>query len=99
MTRFLPLFRHSTLQQPGRSAVSMRAALVGLALYFGLTLVPIASAAGASGNRFFAGYCTWEAAELGYQAWGVWVPWLGDDCDWSAGAQAAGWTVSTTPQP
>ena len=77
---------------------SARVALAGLGLFVLLTLVPVVGAGG-SGNHFYAGYCTWEAAELGYQAWGVWVPWLGDAGDWSAGAVSAGWSVSSTPQP
>jgi hypothetical protein len=60
-------------------------------------LVPASAAAAASGNHFDAGYCTWQAAELAYEAWGTWLPWFGDAGDWAPAAQASGWTVSTTP--
>ncbi len=59
---------------------------------------PTTAAASAAGdNHFFAGYCTWQAAELAHQTWGVWLPWFDDAGDWAAGAEAAGWTVSTSP--
>src|SRR5579859_6507106 len=50
------------------------------------------------GNHFFPGYCTWDAAEQAHAAWGIWLPWYGDAGDWSDGARASGWQVSTVPQ-
>jgi surface antigen len=52
----------------------------------------------ADGNHFFAGYCTWDAAEQAHGAWGVWLPWYGDAGDWIDGARASGWRVSAVPQ-
>jgi len=86
---------------PARAATCAFAALL-----LGMTaLAPAAWAAPsapavsapAGGNHFDAGYCTWHAAELAYQAWGVWLPWFGDAGEWAAAAEAAGWTVSLSP--
>ena len=52
----------------------------------------------ASSNHFYPGYCTSAAADEAQRAWGLWVPWYGDAGDWAAGARAAGWHVSPTPQ-
>jgi surface antigen len=52
----------------------------------------------ATSNHFFAGYCTWDAAEQAHNAWGIWVPWYGDAGDWIDGARTSGWQVSPRPQ-
>jgi surface antigen len=72
-------------------------ALLGAAA---LLVVLGASPAGASGesNHFFPGYCTWDAAEQAYRAWGMWPPWYGDAGDWIDGARASGWHVSPLAQ-
>jgi surface antigen len=72
------------------------------ALGLAIALLPPAAASAAGGgadggNHFDAGYCTWQAAELAYEAWGTWPPWFGDAGDWAAAAEASGWVVSTTP--
>lgn len=71
------------------------AALLPLVLLIASAAAP--TAASAAGNRFYAGYCTWLAAEMAYDNWGLWVPWLGDAWEWSAAAQANGFTVSDKP--
>ncbi|GHO46681.1 CHAP domain-containing protein [Ktedonospora formicarum] len=50
-----------------------------------------------TGNHFYAGQCTFWAAERFHQLFGVWVPWLGNAWEWAGQAQSAGWVVSPTP--
>jgi surface antigen len=56
--------------------------------------VPRPPLVGAAHNHFFAGYCTWLAAEHAHAEWGVWLPWFGDAGDWASPASAAGWLVT-----
>jgi surface antigen len=71
-------------------------ALLGVAALLVVFSAPAPEAA--DGNHFFAGYCTWDAADQAHRAWGVWVPWYGDAGDWIDGARASGWRVSSVPQ-
>ena len=53
---------------------------------------------GAGGiNRFTFGQCTYWANYRYHQLTGYWVVWLGNADQWAAGAQAAGWIVSSKP--
>ena len=49
-------------------------------------------------NRFAFGQCTYWANMRYHQLTGYWVPWLGNAYQWSAGAAASGWIVSSTPR-
>ena len=53
---------------------------------------------GVDTNHFDAGYCTFDAAEQAHNQWGIYPPWYGDAGDWSDGARASGWNVSSTPE-
>lgn len=87
--------RWSSVIRARRLARTVVAALLALSLL----AVPTGAAARASiGNTFDLGYCTWLAAEEGFKAWGLWVPWRGDAGDWASGALASGWNVSTAPE-
>ena len=48
-------------------------------------------------NRFAFGQCTYWANYRYHQLTGYWVDWLGNADEWAAGAQAAGWIVSSKP--
>ncbi|HEX6478331.1 MAG TPA: CHAP domain-containing protein [Ktedonobacteraceae bacterium] len=48
--------------------------------------------------RFAFGECTYWANMRYHALTGFWVPWLGDAYQWSYGAQASGWVVSSTPR-
>lgn len=48
-------------------------------------------------NRFAFGQCTYWANYRYHQLTGYWVDWLGNAYQWAAGARAAGWIVSPTP--
>lgn len=89
----------TSLAAAGRTWAWRRAALASLLLAAAvLILAPGAALAAGGGNHFYAGYCTWEAAELAHQTWGTWVPWFGDAGDWAPQAAASGWQVSPTPR-
>ena len=77
-------------------ALGIRALLVLSSV--AMPIVGSADAWAAGGNHFYAGYCTWLAAEEAHSAWDVWVPWFGDAGDWAAGARSSGWSVSTAPE-
>jgi len=49
-------------------------------------------------NRFAFGQCTYWANMRYHQLTGLWVPWLGNAYQWSYGAAASGWVVSSTPK-
>jgi surface antigen len=49
-------------------------------------------------NRFAFGQCTYWANMRYHQLTGYWVPWLGNAYQWSAGAAASGWIVSSMPK-
>jgi len=59
----------------------------------GVTTLP----GGGSLNRFAFGQCTYWANYRYHQLTGYWVDWLGNAYQWAAGAQAAGWIVSSKP--
>src|SRR2546421_1927237 len=53
---------------------------------------------GAGGlNRFAFGQCTYWANMRYHALTGYWVPWLGNAYEWSYGAAASGWIVSSKP--
>ena len=49
-------------------------------------------------NRFAFGQCTYWANMRYHQLTGLWVPWLGNAYQWSYGAAASGWVVSSMPK-
>jgi surface antigen len=49
-------------------------------------------------NRFAFGECTYWANMRYHALTGFWVPWLGNAYQWSYGARASGWVVSSTPK-
>ena len=49
-------------------------------------------------NRFAFGQCTYWANMRYHQLTGLWVPWLGNAYQWSYGAAASVWVVSSTPK-
>ncbi len=59
----------------------------------GVTTLP----GGGGLNRFAFGQCTYWANYRYHQLTGYWVDWLGNADQWAAGAQAAGWIVSSKP--
>ena len=59
----------------------------------GVTLSPN----GGGPGRFAYGNCTYWANMRYHALSGYWVPWLGNAWQWSSGASAAGWIVSSTP--
>jgi surface antigen len=48
-------------------------------------------------GRFFYGQCTYWANMRYHDLTQVWVPWLGNANQWTAGAYKYGWNVSDTP--
>jgi surface antigen len=56
------------------------------------------STIGVDSNHFDAGYCTFDAADQAYAAWGIYPPWYADAGDWVDGARASGWHVTSTPE-
>jgi surface antigen len=54
--------------------------------------------AGSSLNNFAFGQCVYWADLRYHQLTGWWVPWTGNAYQWSAGAAASGWVVSSTPK-
>jgi surface antigen len=48
-------------------------------------------------NHFPYGQCTWWAAQRYHDLTGYWVSWSGNAYQWSAGAAAQGWNVSSVP--
>ncbi len=61
----------------------------------GVVTLPTDGAGGA--YRFAYGNCTYWANMRYHQLTGYWVPWLGNAWQWSYGASASGWIVSSTP--
>ena len=53
---------------------------------------------GGGPNRFAFGNCTAWANMRYHQLTGYWVPWLGNAYQWSYGAAASGWVVSSMPK-
>lgn len=53
----------------------------------------------AATNTFFAGFCTWGAADRWRGESGSYPGFSGDAKDWTTNAQAAGYSVSSAPQP
>ena len=62
----------------------------------GSPLIP--PVAGSSLNNFGFGQCVYWADLRYHQLTGWWVPWTGNAYQWSAGAAASGWVVSSTPK-
>jgi surface antigen len=61
----------------------------------GVGVIPQPGAGGL--NRFAFGQCTYWANMRYHALTGYWVPWLGNAYQWSYGASASGWIVSSTP--
>jgi surface antigen len=85
---------HSALKQ---AVIVAQRSVVAVSLALAVLAAP-ATATASAGNHFYQGYCTWFAAEQAFRTWGVWVPWLGDAGEWTAGARRSGWSVSTQPE-
>jgi len=62
----------------------------------GSPLPPPMAGGGPNGSSF--GQCTYWADIRYHQLTGWWVPWSGDAAQWSGGAAASGWVVSSTPK-
>jgi surface antigen len=61
----------------------------------GVGIIPQPGAGGL--NRFAFGQCTYWTNMRYHALTGYWVPWLGDAYQWSYGAAASGWIVSSKP--
>jgi surface antigen len=62
----------------------------------GSPLPPPMAGSGPNGSSF--GQCTYWADIRYHQLTGWWVPWSGDAAQWSSGAAASGWVVSSRPR-
>ena len=58
---------------------------------------PVVDSTGSTLGRFAYGQCTYWADEEYHNLSGYWVSWLGNAYQWSGGAAAAGWNVSSRP--
>ncbi|HEV2581453.1 MAG TPA: CHAP domain-containing protein [Ktedonobacteraceae bacterium] len=59
--------------------------------------LPVYNSAGVAPTRFAYGNCTYWADQEYYNRTGHLVQWIGNADQWAAGAQAAGWIVSSSP--
>lgn len=84
-------------QQATATAVTQDGYDAGAQTYGGIPAAPQGSGGGGLG-RFFYGQCTYWANMRYHQLTGVWVPWLGNANQWTAGAINSGWVVSGTPK-